>query len=178
MIPRPVSIRYTRPPGRVQIFNQALLHDGGDYLVTFVPATDLSAPVTADEETILEPGSPVVWFTYPDRWYDIGSFHLADGTFTGFYANILTPVRFEGDLWHTTDLFIDVFSSPDGRIKLLDEEELTEAEEARWIDRATATQARAQAALILAAAQAGSWPPPHVKEWTLQRAREEVGRVL
>ena len=39
----------------------------------------------------------MVWTTYRgDVWHDVGRFHLADGTFTGYYANILTPVGIDG----------------------------------------------------------------------------------
>jgi predicted RNA-binding protein associated with RNAse of E/G family len=170
-----VSIHYDRPHRGVQVFQQSLVHDGGDHLVTFVPATDLPRPVVAVGRVILEPGSPVVWFTYPGRWYDIGRFHLADGTFTGFYANILTPVRIEGDDWYTTDLFLDVFVAPEGGVTVLDEEELAEAEIAGWVGDAVAAEARRQAAALERIARGDGWPPPHVVEWTLERARRALG---
>jgi predicted RNA-binding protein associated with RNAse of E/G family len=45
--------------------------------------------------------------------------------FTGYYANILTPVRFHSPLdWETTDLFLDVWLDADGSATLLDEDEL------------------------------------------------------
>jgi len=170
-----VSIHYDRPHRGVHVFQQSLIHDGGDHLVTFVPATDLSHPVVAGNRIVLESGSPVVWFTYPGRWYDIGRFHLADGTFTGLYANILTPVRVEGHDWYTTDLFLDVFVAPEGGVTVLDEEELAEAEVAGWVDGRVAAEARRQAATLERIAGGDDWPPSHVAEWTLERARSALG---
>lgn len=126
---------------------------------------------------ILEAGSSIVWFSYPGRWHDVGLFHLSDGTFTGYYANVLTPVLMDGTRWDTTDLFLDVWLGAEGEAEILDEEELKEALQMGWIDRETYDRARAEAAAIMEAARDGSWPPPEVREWSLERARE-TGRTL
>ncbi|HSG46956.1 MAG TPA: DUF402 domain-containing protein, partial [Longimicrobiales bacterium] len=108
-----VRIHYRRPPNRVQVFEQTLIHDGADVKVTL--ARDLPyEPMRIEGEVVLEPGSDVVWFTFPGRWHDIGRFHRADGTFTGLYANLLTPPVLDGTEWDTTDLFLDVWLTPDG----------------------------------------------------------------
>jgi predicted RNA-binding protein associated with RNAse of E/G family len=113
----------------------------------------------------------VVWFTYPGRWHDIGRFHRADGSFTGYYANVLTPVLMTGDRWETTDLCLDVWLGADGRVELLDEEEFAEAVERGWMDAPTARAARHEAEALAEAARAGAWPPPEVRAWDLARAR-------
>lgn len=136
-----------------------------------------SEPSIVDGEVILESGSSIVWFSYPGRWHDIGLFHLRDGTFTGYYANVLTPVLMDGTRWDTTDLFLDVWLGSEGEPKVLDEEELVEALEAGWIDQSTGERAREEAAALVESAQAGNWPPQEVREWTLERARE-AGRSL
>jgi predicted RNA-binding protein associated with RNAse of E/G family len=120
---------------------------------------------------VLEPGSPVVWFTFPDAWHDVGRFHRPDGQFTGFYANVLTPVRIDGDDWTTTDLFLDVFVAPDGAVHVLDRDELDHAEGRGWIDAALARRARAEADTLVQTVRQGDWPPTAVHEWTLARAR-------
>jgi predicted RNA-binding protein associated with RNAse of E/G family len=128
--------------------------------------------------TVLEADSPVVWLTFPGAWHDIGRFHTPDGRFTGFYANILTPVRIEteatGDEWETTDLFLDVFVTPDGAAHLLDRDELDEARREGWIDAPLAARAEAEAERLVARARAGSWPPPVARAWTLERARRRA----
>lgn len=168
-----VVIRYRRLPDRVRTFRQRLVHDGGDHVVTLLAAADVPGPVRAGGRVVLEPGAPVVWFTYRGEvWHDVGRFHLADGTFTGCYANVLTPVRMEGAAWETTDLFLDVWVGADGAVEVLDRDELEEALAAGWIDPATAARAVAEAERLREAALAGRWPAPHVAAWTLDRARE------
>lgn len=168
-----VEIRYLRPPDRVQWFRQAVAHDGGTHVVTFLPRAELRRPVTAGGRVVLEPGAPVVWTTWRGEvWHDVGRFHRADGTFTGFYANVLSPVRMRGARWDVTDLALDVWLGADGAVEVLDEEEFEEAVRAGWIGPDTAARARAEADALAAAARAGTWPPEHVREWDLARARE------
>ena len=173
--PSSVVIEYLRLPDRVQRFEQALVHRTAEYAVTYLPAARLERPVRAGGRVVLEPGSPVVWFTYPGEWFDIGRFHLAEGRFTGIYANLLVPVEMEGDRWRTTDLCLDVWAGVDGEVELLDEEELEEAIARGWVDGITAARARAEAAELLRRAREGSWPPPHVAEWTLEKVRKTLG---
>jgi predicted RNA-binding protein associated with RNAse of E/G family len=169
-----VTIRYRRLPDRETVFTQALVAEEGDCTVTFLPAAEVKRETVVDGRTVLEPGSPVVWFTYRDRWHDVGRFHRADGTFTGFYANALTPVVFHGRTWETTDLCLDVWVGVDGRVEILDRDEFDAALAAGWIDARTAARALAEAESLAQAARAGTWPPPEVRAWTLPRARAAV----
>lgn len=166
-----VRIRYRRPPDRVRIFRQRVLEDAGEYVVTFLPAAELPRPVRVAGRTVLEDGAPIVWFTYRGEvWHDVGRFHLPDGTFTGLYANVLTPVRMEDGAWETTDLFLDLWLGADGVLEVLDRDELDAALAAGHLDAATAARAVDEAERLYAAAAAGAWPPAHVGEWTLERA--------
>lgn len=171
-----VTILYRRPPDRLQTFEQLLVEETADHVVTLLEAAPLPRPIVVGGSVVLEPGAPVVWHTYPGRWYDIGLFHLRDGTPTGAYANVLTPVVIEGRRWNTTDLFLDVWSGADGRVEILDGDEFEEAVARGWIDASTAATARAQAEALAEAAGRGEWPPEHVRRWTLERARERVTR--
>lgn len=170
-----VTIHYRRPPDRLQVFEQVVVDRTPRHIVTYLPRTDLARPVRAGGQVILEPDSPVVWFTYPGEWHDIGRFYLASGQLTGVYANILTPVVMDGERWETTDMFLDVWIPVGGEPSLLDEEELREAVERGWVDPTTAERARGHAAELVEAARAGRWPPAHVAEWTLERVRERLG---
>lgn len=169
-----IQIHYRRLPDREQVFEQMVLEQTAHCVVTFLESAPVPKPVRVDGRTILEPGSPVVWFTYPGRWYDIGRFHRADGTFTGTYANILTPVQMNGARWDTTDLCLDVWLGSDGAARILDQDEFAEAVEHGWIDQPTAHKARTQADALAAAARAGTWPPHAVSAWTLERARARL----
>lgn len=166
-----VRIHYRRPPDRVQVFEQAVILARPDVVVTLAEAMSFDPPMRIDGQVALEAGSSVVWFTFPDVWHDIGRFHTADGTFTGLYANVLTPPAIEGPDWYTTDLFLDVWLPPGGEPVLLDEDEFDEAVGRELLDATTAARAREEAATILAGARDGTWPPAVVREWTLERCR-------
>jgi predicted RNA-binding protein associated with RNAse of E/G family len=147
-----------------------------DCIVTLMERTPLPEPLRVDGTVALEDGSPVLWFTFPGRWHDIGLFHTADGTFTGTYANILTPVRFlDSRSWETTDLFLDVWLDRAGRPVLLDEDEFEQAVRASVIDGATAVQARSEAERIMRAIGDCAWPPNPVPQWSLDRALGVIG---
>lgn len=171
-----VRIHYRRPPDRLQVFEQYLVHDGDDVKVTLAENLPYEPPMRIEGEVVLELGSDVVWFTFPGLWHDVGRFHRADGTFTGFYVNILTPPVIQGHHWETTDLFLDLWISPEGRPMLLDEDELDEAVGKELMDPVTAARAREEAHRLFQAAAAGTWPPAAVRKWTLERCREELGR--
>ena len=169
-LPR-VTIHYLRPPDRLQTFRQPIIHQSAEVIVTFSRGIRVPSPMELDGEVVLETGSDVVWFTFPGRWHDIGRFHNARGAFTGFYANLLTPVEMlPGHVWHTTDLFLDVWMTPGRAPRLLDEDELQAALDADALDIEMAGRAREEAERILELAGAGRWPPPVVREWTRERA--------
>src|SRR5690606_10331148 len=105
---RPLEIDYRRPPGHRQLYRQELLLVHPEVMISFVPAMTLAEPMRIGGEVVLEHDAPVVWFTFPGGWHDIGRFHTADGRFTGLYANILTPVEVDDTgtgpvRWTTTD---------------------------------------------------------------------------
>lgn len=153
------------------MFRQTLVHEGADALVTWLPRAGVPRPLVVDGRTLLEADSPVVWFTFPGERHDIGRFHAPDGAFTALYANVLTPVEIHQDEWHTTDLFLDVLLEPGRPPRLLDADELADAVDRGWLTPADARVARTEAARLMAAADAGSWPPSVVEQWTLERAR-------
>jgi predicted RNA-binding protein associated with RNAse of E/G family len=156
----------------VEVFTQRLLLDDSDVKVTFAEAVPFDPPIRIHGDVALEAGSDAIWFTFPDTWHDIGRFHLADGTFTGIYANILTPAVFLPDgVWETTDLYLDVWVTPEGELSVLDEDQLREALERGWVSEDQAARARTELEHIVSAAEQGRWPPPVVLEWTLERAR-------
>jgi len=169
-LPR-VRIHYRRPPDRLEIFEQHLVHDAPDVKVTLAPAVARTRPIEIGGRVVLEDRSPVVWFTFPGAWHDIGRFHTADGAFTGLYANVVTPVVLGADHeWETTDLFLDLWVDARGAV-VLDRDELDGAISQGWVDEETAEKAIAEVGRMQEDAEAGRWPPAVVNEWTLERAR-------
>ena len=124
--PEFVQIHYLRPPDRREIFEQRLLLDAAAVKVTLAENVPFDPPIQILGEVALEAGSDAVWFTFPGLWHDIGRFHRADGTFTGIYANILTPpVIEESGVWETTDLFLDIWVNARDEFTVLDGDQPT-----------------------------------------------------
>lgn len=172
-----VRIHYRRPPDRLDIFEQRLVLDAPDLIITLLERAGVSRPLLVDGCRVLARRSPILWFTFPGRWHDVGRFHDEHGRFTGYYANVITPVRVLADsAWETTDLYLDVWVGADGAIRLLDEDELEAAFAAGQLEDGLYSAARAEAARLLGEARRGVWPPEVVREWTLERAREALSR--
>ena len=177
-----VRIHYRRLPDHEEIFDQRIVLDRPDVIVTVTEPLDLRGPVRDGERLLLESGARAVWLTFPGAWHDIGRFHLRDGTFTGYYANVLTPVEIEPPsdggpwVWRTTDLFLDVSLPPGGSAALLDEDELDEALGRGHITEELARAAREEAERLLRLAATGAWPPRSAREWTLERIEAEERR--
>lgn len=169
-----VKIHYRRPPDRVSIYENELVHADAAVTVTIMRATQLPRPIMVNGDVILEPGAPAIWFTFPRADHDIGRFHTRAGVFTGLYANILTPVEFLSDReWRTTDLFLDLWMGKDERhAQLLDADELADALKYGWIDAPTAASARATADRLMRDHARGTWPPAVVYDWPLERILE------
>ena len=173
-----VNIRYQRVGAPLAVYRLLVLESRPEAVVTFQPRTPIDEPIVVDGMTILEPGSPVVWFTFPGKWHDIGLFHRTNGALTGLYANILTPVEFVDErFWTTTDLCLDVWVPQWGSVELMDEDELDEAQDKGWIQQRLANRARAEARTLMHAHRAGAWPPPETGQWSLERALEACRRM-
>ena len=171
-----VRIHYARPPDRTDVFDQIVLHRTETCAVTLLESATVERSIMIGGRPVLEPGAPVVWFTFAGEWHDIGRFHTADGTFTGLYANILTPILDLADAeWHTTDLFLDVWWDRQGA-SVIDVDELHDAVGNGWLDFELARRARDEAASLIMRAQRGEWPPGIVAEWTIEHAFEVRAR--
>lgn len=170
-----VQIFYTRPPREPDIYEQALVLESPDVVITLGLDLQLSSPKVIDGKVAMEPGSSIVWFTFPGRWHDIGKCYLQDGSFTGIYANMLTPVEIHpGGVWRTTDLCLDVWLPPTGPARLLDREALEQAVSSGAISSEWAARAEHEAAELMDAYEGGSWPPPIVHMWDLERALDAI----
>ncbi|MBI4502774.1 MAG: DUF402 domain-containing protein [Gemmatimonadetes bacterium] len=111
------------------------------------------------DQTVLEPTAPIVWFVFPDRWYDVARFHLADGTFTGWYTDICTPAVMGKDHWRITDLFLDLWQPVEGDPEWLDEVEFDQAVTSGILSPHLASAAREARNELESLLRRRAWPP-------------------
>ena len=170
-MPTLIHYEYHRPGKPSAAYDQWLVLDRPDLKTLFQEAY-VGPPLTVGDAVIQEPGAPMVWFVFPERWYDIGRFHLADGTFTGWYTNLTRPVEMSGDRWSATDLFLDLWSPTAGRSVWLDQDDLERATRNRTLDRATRQRIDNERALIELQLRLGTWPPPVTRYIDLAQVKQ------
>jgi predicted RNA-binding protein associated with RNAse of E/G family len=167
-----IEIHYRRPPDRLDIFVQDLVVDEPDHKITLHDPSSLTTALTVGDQVIQEPGAPIVWYVFPNTWYDIGRFHLEDGSFTGYYVNLIVPPELGERRWTIYDLCLDVWLDPNGSYIVLDQDEFDEAVDNHWIDTTTAQRTRHELDGVLQKLAAGRFPPDVVQRYPLKRVRQ------
>ena len=173
-----LTFDFIRPPGRRVSMRSDLLQATNNMIVV---ATDLapSKPVEYLGEIVMNAGYRAVWFLFKDQPYDIGRVYRPDGTWMGYYADVLEPVRWNGSdpatLEPIIDLFLDLWIAPDGRFEVLDEDEFEEAGVRGNITAHQIDHARRVLQDLVHATQRGSFPPAVVKEFLLRKTQPQEG---
>ncbi len=170
-MPNLIRLEYRRPGKQIAVYNEWLVLDRPDVKVLLLDEYD-GVELYVDDNVVLETSAPIVWFVFPEKWHDIGRFHLADDTFTGWYTNFCKPVEMNGDHWIGSDLFLDLWQPADGEPAWLDEDELSEAIRTKLIDAQTKRRIENERALIDLQVKQEAWPPAIVRDIDLVQARE------
>lgn len=99
-------------------------------------------------------------FTFLDRGYKLGRFYDRDGRFLYWYCDII-EVEYEqaSDTYTINDLLVDIKIFPDGRVILLDADELGQALEEGLIGNGQAVRALKVLDGLLKQIYGGSFPP-------------------
>lgn len=168
-----LAFEFVRPPDRRVLMRTRLLEAREDLIIVSHESSP-SKPLIDSGEVVFDKGYWAVWFLFKDRPYDVGRFYRPDGTWTGYYADVLEPVRWTGSdpttLQPVVDLFLDLWIAPDGRYMALDEDEFEEAIEAGRLTPVQIDHARRVLADLVDATEQGTFPPPIVKDFRLTPA--------
>ena len=127
-----VTLTYKRPPDRVNHFQQQLLYVDDGVIVT-TQRVKPSTPIVQNGETVLADNFAVVWFVFTGLWYDVGKVYNLNNEWTGYYCDIMKPVKRhisatgKLDCFEITDLFLDLWINPDGTYEIQDEDEFEAA---------------------------------------------------
>ena len=134
-----ITLTYKRPPNRVNYFQQQLLYVDNEVIVTSQRVKP-SAPIVQNGKTVLGDNFPVVWFVFTGLWYDVGKVYNLNNEWTGYYCDIMKPVKRSIDKtgklesFEITDLFLDLWINSDGTYEIQDEDEFEEAVQDGVID--------------------------------------------
>lgn len=167
--PQPFTFELIRPPGRRRSYDSWLLVGADAETMILSHTIQPSKPFHFRAEPVIAAGYTSVWFLFNGKPWDIGRFYRPDGSFTGFYVDVLEPVRWEdaspNTLQPLMDLFLDLWIAPDGAYQVLDEDEFAEAVERAWITPAQTAHARRVLDDLIAETEAGRFPPHLVRDW-------------
>ena len=109
------------------------------------------------------------WVILRGRWYDVGKFYsYSKRRLTGYYCDIIRPVtRLLSDTTKTsiiTDLFLDLWITPEGRYVVLDEDKLERALANDVISTSLARCAGGELQSLIQSTQAGRFPPTSARK--------------
>ena len=127
-----ITLTYKRPPNRVNYFQQQLLYVDDDVIVTSQRVKP-SSPIVQNGKIVLGDNFAVIWFVFTGLWYDVGKVYNLNNEWTGYYCDVMKPVKrstnVEGklDSFEITDLFLDLWINPDGTYQIQDEDEFEDA---------------------------------------------------
>lgn len=163
------SYTYIRPPNRAHTYQADLLEATSDLIILRAPLMP-SRPVEIGGVIVLDRGYLATWFLFNGYPYDVARVERPDGSLTGFYADALEPVHWEGadpfTLQPITDLFLDLWIAPDGQMTVLDVDELSAAIRSGAVTAEQAETARSAIAELQTEVQAGRFPPPAVRTFS------------
>jgi protein associated with RNAse G/E len=160
---RPIHVRKLRPDGsEVFAWDGEVLACDADRIV--LRAT-FNVPVVELGFTTFRAGDVFVEFYYWQRWYNVFQVSDADGKLKGWYANVGRPAKLASTAapaeLRYVDLALDVWSDPDGRFQVLDEDEyadLVRDDALSSQDQAGATEGRAALVALAESRTLPRWP--------------------
>ncbi len=160
-LPRPVIIVYRRLPNGIRQLPGVLRQVSAARLVIESPIV-VERPQRVLGRVIADSGFLAIWFLYRNTWYDVGKFYDRQRNLVGYYCDIIKPLnkllRTPEKTSRITDLFLDLWITPEGDYVVLDEDEFEEALEHGHLPKNIADQARKQMDSLIQKVKARRFP--------------------
>lgn len=139
----------------VDISDDEMLHRSDDLLVTrwssIRPRMDISGGIS---------------FTFLNRGYKVGRFYDSNRNFLYWYCDIIeTEYDRRTDTYTINDLLLDIKIYPDGRVVLLDADEMAQAMEEGLVSCEQASKALKTLDDLLRMIYGDNFPPPECAGW-------------
>lgn len=158
-----ITLTYKRLPDRVNYFEQTLLYENNDIIITTQKISP-SSPIIFNGREVLADNYTAIWFVFTDLWYDIGKIYNPDNEWTGYYCDIIMPVTRSETKFEIVDLFLDLWVSPEGSYSIQDEDEFEEAVKNGVISDDIAEKAMNTLDYLIEETTEGRFPPKVVKD--------------
>ena len=166
-LPRRIVIVYQRLPDKIREY-PGLLRSETDSMLTIESRLTTSKPTTAFGKIIADTGYLAIWFIFKNRWYDIGKFYDLSGKWLGYYCDIIQPVpkllAHQSRTVKLTDLYLDLWISAENEFLILDEDELADAVEKRYLTAKMAKRARDQLNILVGMIRTQEFPPKEITQ--------------
>jgi GrpB-like predicted nucleotidyltransferase (UPF0157 family)/predicted RNA-binding protein associated with RNAse of E/G family len=157
-------LRFTRLPAQVLEMHDELVYRSKEVIVGRSRITSAHS-IVFDGQVVLTAGFPMVYFELMGKWFNIVKVRDLQGRHTGYYCDIGTPPKLlEDGTVEFTDLFLDLWVSPDLKYKVLDEEELEEALRKGWIPKQLHGRAKKELTNLVTSVEQRKFPPSIVKQ--------------
>lgn len=159
-----VTIHYHRPGLGITHYTEELLEDDGCRVRTYAvipPAHRLSLSQQLWVDGLLPKtqliGSIRKHYFYREH-FDVLVFLDTEGQLAGYYSDIATPLQKVADGYALTDLFLDIWLTPEGQLHELDVDEFAEALAKDLVPRGLQTIAWNTMDRLRAEVQSGVYP--------------------
>ena len=155
-----ITLIYKWLPDRVNQSQQQLLYVDENVIVTFQRVKP-SAPIVQEGEIVLGDNFTVVWFVFTDLWYGVAKVYNLNNEWTGYYCDIMEPVKRgvgvagKPDYFKITDLFLDLWINPDGTYQIQDEDEFEDAVQEGIINTELEKETRSALKSLIAEVESG-----------------------
>jgi len=159
-----LHLRYIRLPAQTIEMYDDLVYSSDKVIVGRSRVTSVHS-ISFDGKTVLSAGFPIVYFELVGKWFSVVKVRDLRGRFTGYYCDICTPPKLlkDGSI-EVTDLFLDLWVSPDLRYRVLDEDELEEALRNNRISKRLYQRARIELKRLVASVERKKFPPRLVRQ--------------
>ena len=164
-----VRIQYIRPGKDVTEYIEYLVEENEQYIKTYkyFPSEIVESLTQSlrkngfiSNDRITTSLTKIYFF---DEHFDLLLFRDEQGEILGYYSDIGTPLIITANGYEMTDLFLDIWLSPDGTLFELDIDEFEEALSKNLIDASQAEIVRSTFARLIEEVKQGIYPHTYIK---------------
>ncbi len=166
-MPMKVHLIYKRIPNRITERDDEIVADLGNIIVAKAKIEGMKNPLYINGIKVIENGYTMLYFAFVGENWDILKIYSNEGKFKGLYIDILSYTKRYSNTLEMLDLFLDIYISPDGKVSLLDEEEIKTALNSGIIDEKTFDFAYLTAREIIERIANGEFPPQIIYKYSL-----------